>query len=47
MAYAGLNLVFGCLQRGQRQSAGRSSKAGFNCPVIITPQDFLDRKEEF
>jgi len=22
-------------------------KAGYICPVIITPQDFLDRKEEF
>ena len=25
--YAGLNLLFGCLQRGQCQSSGRSSKA--------------------
>ena len=23
------------------------SKAGYECPVIITPMDFLDRKEEF
>ena len=23
------------------------TKAGFNCPVIITPMDFLERKEEF
>ena len=22
-------------------------KAGFNCPVIITPSDFLERREEF
>ena len=27
MCYAGLNFSFGCLQRGQRQSSGRSSKA--------------------
>ena len=22
-------------------------KAGYQCPVIVTPQEFLDRKEEF
>ena len=29
--YAGLNLSLGCLQRGQRQSSGRSSKATPSC----------------
>jgi len=29
--YALLNFVFGCLQRGQRQSSGRSSKATPSC----------------
>ena len=29
--YAGLNFSFGCLQRGQRQSSGRSSKATPSC----------------
>ena len=23
------------------------AKAGYNCPIIVTPQEFLDRKEEF
>ena len=30
-SYAGLNFSFGCLQRGQRQSSGRSSKATPSC----------------
>ena len=31
IAYALLNFVFGCLQRGQRQSSGRFSKATPSC----------------
>lgn len=22
-------------------------KAGYQCPILVTPQEFLDRKEEF
>ena len=29
------------------RTAATIGKAGFNCPVIITPVDFLARREEF
>lgn len=29
------------------KTASIIAKAGFNCPVIITPADFLERREEF
>ena len=29
------------------KTAATIGKAGFNCPVIITPVDFLARREEF
>ena len=32
---------------GRPKTVATVTKAGFNCPVIITPMDFLERKEEF
>ena len=29
------------------RTASLVGKAGYQCPIIITPQEFLDRKEEF
>lgn len=39
--YAGLNLDLGCLQRGHRQSSGRSSKA---TPFIVNNGIQLQRQ---